>query len=538
MPPAHMVQLSINANGLKSRMFTSCNLFAMAYIINPKSEDEEYIGRTEIIENTTNPQWIKVFNIAYHLGRELCIKVSIYHCKTKQSEKVNLRNSSKNIYLGSEQFDIIDILGRKCKSDKKELTHGGSLMVRLEKSKYFKKPMSLRLQLRGINFDNTQKVTFLSIRSMEVSFQLSRNIVLQNGSEWVPVYRSEFVDNYNHPMWKPIDIDLEKLCNHNLRRWICVKVIVRRKNGKQISLGCFEAPVEHIIASKATGGNGDLEKAYTLKKNNVNVGQIIILEAKIIEIPNENAVDICKPTFYDYLYGGCEMKLSVAIDFSSNNFGDVSSERSPHFNTLDTTTMNDYENAIYIIGTILANYDSDQYFPVRGFGIMEGNTELQLFQCGLTNEVRGVGGILNAYRSMLQCEYEACSKSSLSEIINWASKNSRSNSENSLSYSILLILTAGKINDLEKTKIVLSNAISSPLSVVIVGIGNENFDDMRSLDKEIVGFRDIVKFVELNNHVNMKETLSESVLEKIPSQVVDYFWNANILPNEPYICER
>lgn len=88
-----------------------------------------------------------------------------------------------------------------------------------------------------------------------------------------------------------------------------------------------------------------------------------------------------------------------------------------------------------------------------------------------------------------------------------------------MSYSILLILTSGQVTHLEETKAALAKASESPLSVVIVGIGDGNFDDMRLLDNDIEGARDITKFVEFNAFLGDKKTLAEGVLDEIPNQV-------------------
>ena len=42
-------------------------------------------------------------------------------------------------------------------------------------------------------------------------------------------------------------------------------------------------------------------------------------------------------------------------------------------------------------------------------------------------------------------------------------------------YTVLLILTDGMINDMEATIAALVNASTQPLSVIIVGVGSENF---------------------------------------------------------------
>ena len=49
-------------------------------------------------------------------------------------------------------------------------------------------------------------------------------------------------------------------------------------------------------------------------------------------------------------------------------------------------------------------------------------------------------------------------------------------------YNVLLILTDGEIHDMPKTIELLSALSSSPCSVIIVGVGEDEFANMRKLD--------------------------------------------------------
>ena len=51
-------------------------------------------------------------------------------------------------------------------------------------------------------------------------------------------------------------------------------------------------------------------------------------------------------------------------------------------------------------------------------------------------------------------------------------------------YSILLIVTDGEIHDMTQTKDLLVQASQLPLSVIIVGVGKEQFEMMRDLDSD------------------------------------------------------
>jgi hypothetical protein len=74
-------------------------------------------------------------------------------------------------------------------------------------------------------------------------------------------------------------------------------------------------------------------------------------------------------------------------------------------------------------------------------------------------------------------------------------------------YHILLILTDGEIHDMPATKDLVVECSKYPLSIIIVGIGNADFGNMRELDGDDVvlrnsrgekASRDIVQFVEFN----------------------------------------
>jgi hypothetical protein len=106
--------------------------------------------------------------------------------------------------------------------------------------------------------------------------------------------------------------------------------------------------------------------------------------------------------------------------------------------------------------------------------------------------------------------------------------------EGSLSYTILLILTAGNVENVKETKQQLIDASSEPLSIVIVGIGDADFQGMEFLDEhdpELEDGRDITKFVRFADYKSYN-ALTEAVLDEIPDQLVSYFYDRNIYPGK------
>ena len=57
-------------------------------------------------------------------------------------------------------------------------------------------------------------------------------------------------------------------------------------------------------------------------------------------------------------------------------------------------------------------------------------------------------------------------------------------------YNIFLILTDGEIHDMPQTKQILVEASKYPLSVIIIGVGKEDFELMEELDSDKSALRD------------------------------------------------
>ena len=95
-------------------------------------------------------------------------------------------------------------------------------------------------------------------------------------------------------------------------------------------------------------------------------------------------------------------------------------------------------------------------------------------------------------------------------------------------YYILLILTDGEIHDMEETMAEIESFSKEnlPVSIIIVGIGSENFSNMVRLDGDDIelakGCRDLVQFVKFedimmrSNKDEANENLAALVLEEVP----------------------
>jgi len=97
-------------------------------------------------------------------------------------------------------------------------------------------------------------------------------------------------------------------------------------------------------------------------------------------------------------------------------------------------------------------------------------------------------------------------------------------SNGALSYSVLLIVTDGVVTDINSTIEALVDAKDSPLSILIVGVGQEDFSDMHYLDKE-----GNITFVAVNE-CSSQTSYVKKTLAKLPDQLVDYFIEKEMYP--------
>jgi len=144
----------------------------------------------------------------------------------------------------------------------------------------------------------------------------------------------------------------------------------------------------------------------------------------------------------------------VAIDFTLSN-GHPSDKDSLHY--LDMA-KNEYLHAIRSVGNILQYYDSDKQIPTLGFGATVPPSTNRASHCFALNgdifdpEVDGLDGVIESYKNALKNVnlYGPTNFAPIIELINDMAEAEQVSQVNQ-KYNILLIITDGIINDMQKT---------------------------------------------------------------------------------------
>ena len=481
-------------------------------------------SETEAIDDNLNPDFAKTIIIDFHFEIKQKLRFEI----------IDIDGPNKSNFIGEVFTTLGELVGAKNQTsiwDIKDKNHiHGKLIVRCESVKTSNSIS--KMQVSANNLQNVQSWCFgvFGTNNPFLSFYRSRE-----EGVWVKVHETEIIVGTNNPEFKQFEIKIQKLCNGDLYRPIKVECHSRVKNFKNIYIGEFEFNLYSMI-NKAPN-----ERHYQLinPKNKSKVG---IIKFNIFEY-------IERPSFLDYIRGGVQLNIVVAIDFTGSN-GHPSSLDSLHSIKFDGS-YNEYQKAIMGVCEILLNYDHDKRVPVYGFGAKPHFPNLYsnvVSHCFPANSnpfdpyVYALDGIMKTYSECIQ-QVELAGPTLFAPLITEAMKLAAINRDQgkSMEYTILLILTDGEIHDMEDT---INNLIKSeklPLSIIIIGIGKADFNKMDILDGDeglynsegVKAERDLVQFVPFRKYENSHEMLAAAVLEEVPNQLLEYMEKMMIKPGPP-----
>eukprot|EP00540_Astrosyne_radiata_P020188 CAMPEP_0116857246 /NCGR_PEP_ID=MMETSP0418-20121206/20429_1 /TAXON_ID=1158023 /ORGANISM="Astrosyne radiata, Strain 13vi08-1A" /LENGTH=579 /DNA_ID=CAMNT_0004490873 /DNA_START=62 /DNA_END=1801 /DNA_ORIENTATION=- len=494
------------------------------------------LGKTEVIKNNLSPNWTKVFPVEYELGQPVTLAISI----------IDEVRKGDNIPMGSTTFEVGECLGARGNTKARKLKQGGTLFCHVAKSQG---SGVLKLNMKASHLKNTEGFFSKSDPFYELSSQWNSG----GGLTWDAVHRSEVIRNNLNPDWKTNTIELSSLCQGDFDKPILIKIFDHEKSGNHVLMGEVESTVNQL-QSRPT---------YKLKVKGHETGTLVVthastegveqvteqLESTNISSEEDVAVGGGEPyasspqvpprgsaTFVDYVSGGCELNVCVAIDFTGSNGDPRKPGTLHHFS--HGGEKNDYEKAITSILNILSSYDSDQKYPVYGFGAKYDGIVRHCFQCGSEPEVQGVDGVMDAYHQVFRSGLIMSAPTVFTEVIQTAAAKAASaqeaaNAQGQQAYTILLIISDGAVSDVNATAQVLAECSQAPLSIVIVGVGQADFSSMQFLDDSQPPERDIAQFVEFNNYSNHSVELTKETLKEIPDQLTRYFQSRGIQPLPP-----
>jgi len=511
------IELSLECNGLfDADVFSKSDPFVVVYMragsaSGSSSGRWSEIGRTEIIMNNLNPKFSKKFDIDYAFEVVQTLKFEVYDMDEASS------NLAKHDFLGECQVNLGELVcdpnGLKLPLKQRDGSiFQGHLKARAEELLKSREFFKLRFAANGVS---------RSLFAAGFFFQIER--ANEDGSFGV-VTRSKVMTSSPY-VWS-LPISGEKLCNGDLSRTLRIGFWKYKSNGSHKMQGSFETAA-----------------------NDIQQGQVWKLDKKMSITLIKKDVET-KYTFVDFLQGGMEMNFVVSIDYTGSN-GDPRDSRSLHYSGANQPTQ--YHKAIVGVGEVIKDYDTDKLFPVFGFGakIPPNGAVSHMFPCNFNPGnpfMNGVEGILQAYYGCLpqiQLYGPTNFAPTILEVARMA-KDPENLSKPVPDYFVLMIITDGVITDMQATKRAIIDNSNLPFSIIIVGVGNADFDGMEELDSDdqllsldgVTAARDIVQFVPFRDFaadtINAKTSLAMQVLAEVPEQVTSYMFHNQKAPPPAY----
>uniref|UniRef100_A0A8C6SQZ7 Copine Vb n=1 Tax=Neogobius melanostomus TaxID=47308 RepID=A0A8C6SQZ7_9GOBI len=489
--PATKVEITVSCRNLLdkdtfSKSDPSCCIYALVLSFLTLPSLFLQFGRTEVIDNTLNPDFVRKY-------------IMDYFFEEKQNLRFDLRLEKP---LGG-------IPGKKC----------GTIILTAEELSNCRD--SAMMQFCANKLD--KKDFFGKSDPFMVFFRSNED------GTFTICHKTEVVKNTLNPVWKEFAIPVRALCNGDFDRTIKVEVYDWDRDGSHDFIGDFTTSYRELARGQSQFNV--YEVSHTLGN-----GRTVTLLSFSVE---------SEFTFLDYIKGGKKKQGNECSSLPS--IGNPSQSTSLHY--MNPYQMNAYAMALKAVGEIIQDYDSDKMFPALGFGAKLPPDGRVSHEFPLNGNIEnpycnGIEGILEAYHQSLKT-VQLYGPTNFAPIINHVARYAAAVQDGS-QYFVLLIITDGVISDMAQTKEAIVNAAKLPMSIIIVGVGQAEFDAMVELDGDDIRVssrgklaeRDIVQFVPFRdymdrtgNHVLSMARLAKDVLAEIPDQFISYMKSRGIKPN-------
>ncbi|XP_006002487.1 copine-8 isoform X2 [Latimeria chalumnae] len=517
--PATKVEVTVSGRNLLDRdTFSKSDPICVLYTQGIGSKEWREYGRTEVIDNTLNPDFVRKFVMDYFFEERQNLRFDLYDVDSKSS------NLSKHDFLGQAFCTLGEIVGSLGSRLEKPLVgipgkNCGTVILTAEELNNCRDAVVMQFCANKLD-----KKDFFGKSDPFMVFYRSN----EDGTFTI-CHKTEVVKNTLNPVWQAFKISVRALCNGDYDRTIKVEVYDWERDGSHDFIGEFTTSYRELSRGQSQFNVYEVvnPKKKGKKKKYLNSGTVTLLSFAV-----ETEV-----TFLDYIKGGTQINFTVAIDFTASN-GNPAQPTSLHY--MNPYQLNAYAMALKAVGEIIQDYDSDKMFPALGFGAKlppdwRVSHEFALNGSAQNPYCNGIEGVMEAYYQSLKSVH-LYGPTNFAPVINHVARYAASVKDGS-QYFVLLIITDGVISDMAQTKESIVNASSLPMSIIIVGVGPAEFDAMVELDGDEVRLssrgryaeRDIVQFVPFRdyidrsgNHILSMARLAKDVLAEIPDQFLSY----------------
>nr|XP_008103759.2 PREDICTED: copine-9 isoform X2 [Anolis carolinensis] len=346
--PATKVELTVSCrNLLDLDTFSKSDPIVILYIQGTADKEWREFGRTEVIDNTLNPDFVRKFVLDYYFEEKQNLRFDVYNVDSKTCNLPKHKDFLGQVYvalgevIGSQrgrlERPLAGVPGKKC----------GSILLSAEELSNCRDIVTMQLCANKLD-----KKDFFGKSDPFLVFYRSN----EDGTFTI-CHKTEVVKNNLNPVWQPFSIPVRALCNGDYDRTVKIDVYDWDRDGSHDFIGEFATSYRELsrAQSQFTVYEVSNPRKKCKKKKYINSGTVTLLS---FQVQSEY-------TFVDYIRGGTQLNFTVAIDFTASN-GIPSQPTSLHY--MSPYQLSSYAMALKAVGEIIQDYDSDKLFPAYGFG--------------------------------------------------------------------------------------------------------------------------------------------------------------------------
>uniref|UniRef100_A0AAZ3RNM0 C2 domain-containing protein n=1 Tax=Oncorhynchus tshawytscha TaxID=74940 RepID=A0AAZ3RNM0_ONCTS len=447
-----------------------------------------YFGRTEVIDNTLNPDFVRKYILDYFFEEKQNLRFDLYDVDSKSPDL------SKHDFLGQVFCTLGEIVGSPASRLEKPLggiagKKCGTIILSAEELGNCRDSATMQFCANKLD-----KKDFFGKSDPFMVFYRSN----EDGTFTI-CHKTEVVKNTLNPVWQSFTIPVRALCNGDFDRTIKIEVYDWDRDGSHDFIGEFTTSYRELARGQS---------------------QFNVYEVSCFSL--------------------CFLSQVTLLSFSVESECNPSQSTSLHY--MNPYQMNAYAMALKAVGEIIQDYDSDKMFPALGFGAKLPPDGRVSHEFPLNGNIEnpycnGIDGILEAYHESLKT-VQLYGPTNFAPVVNHVASYAAAVQDGS-QYFVLLIITDGVISDMAQTKEAIVNMLlSTRLTLIHIAMVELDGDDIRISSRGKLAERDIVQFVPFRdymdrtgNHVLSMARLAKDVLAEIPDQLISYMKSRGVKPN-------
>ncbi|XP_064288863.1 copine-9 isoform X2 [Passer domesticus] len=372
--PGTKVELTVSCrNLLDMDTFSKSDPVVVLFVQVSGSSEWKEFGRTEVIDNTLNPDFVRKFVLDYYFEEKQNLRFDVYNVDSKSCSAL------KQDFLGQAFVALGEVIGSQRGRLERPLTgvpgkRCGTILLLAEELSNCRDIVTMQLCANKLD-----KKDFFGKSDPFLVFYRSN----EDGTFTI-CHKTEVVKNTLNPVWQPFTIPVRALCNGDYDRTVKIDVYDWDRDGSHDFIGEFATSYRELSRAQSQFTVYEVlnPRKKCKKKKYVNSGTVTLLSFSVES----------EFTFVDYIRGGTQLNFTVAIDFTASNgectwclggspspwgwpwggcnghcaAGLPSQPTSLHY--ASPYQLSAYALALKAVGEIIQDYDSDKLFPAYGFG--------------------------------------------------------------------------------------------------------------------------------------------------------------------------